>query len=128
MLLADPSLIFGSSGNVLSQTTLNNYPTAPSSVTFTVDTSNSLGAALQVWNIGGGSVNAVNGLYYQVFSTSDNTWYDTYPYYPPFVIPTVASTISRQSFLLSTGKYKVQLVNTDPANTISVMATTGNLV
>lgn len=127
-LLTDPSLLFGSSGNVLANTTLNNFPNAPSSTTFTVDVSNSLAAQLQIYNIGAGTVNGTNGLYYQVFSTVDNVWYDTNPYYPPFVIPTVQSVVSRQSFLLSTGKYKVQLVNLDPSNAITVLATTGNLV
>ena len=127
-LLYDPSELFGTSGNVLGQTTLNNYPTSPSSTTFIIDTSNGLAAHLQIWNIGGGSVNAINGLYFQAFSTPDNVWYDTSPAVPPYLIPTVASTIQRQSFYLSTGKYKVQLVNTDPSNSISVMATTGNIV
>lgn len=129
MLAYDPTMLLnGGSGNVLSYTTLNNYPTSPSSVTFTVDVSNSLGATLQLWNVGGASVNTNNGLYYQVFSTSDNTWYDTNPYYSPFLIPVIANTIERQSFFLDTGKYQVQLTNTDPSNSISVMATTGNLV
>lgn len=124
----DPSLLFAStSGNVLPYTTLNNYPTSPSSITFTVDVSNSIGANLQIWNVGG-TVNAVNGLYYQVFSTSDNVWYDTNEFYPPFLMPTVSNFTSRQTFQLATGKYQIQLTNTDPSNTINVMATTGNLV
>lgn len=125
----DPQFILGSSGNVLNNTVLNNYPTAPSSVTFNIDVSNSLGCYLQLWNIGGGSVtSATNGLFSQIFSTSDGVWYDTNAFYVPSVIPTVANSNQRQTYLLSTGKYQVQLVNTDPSYSINVMATSGNLV
>lgn len=127
-LQADPSLLFGSSGNVLAYTTLNNYPTSPSSTTFTVDVSNSLGAYLQIWDIAGGTVNATNGVSYQVFSTPDNVWYDTNTFMPYYVIPTVASSNQRQTLLLGTGKYQIQLTNLDPANAVAVMATTGNLI
>ena len=127
-LAQDPSLLFGTSGNVQAITVLNNYPTSPSSCLFTVDASNSLAAVLQITGQGGGSVNSTNGILYQVFSTIDNTWYDTNPYYPPYQIPMIASTTSRQSFLLSTGKYKVQLTNMDPSNAIVVCAGTGNMV
>jgi hypothetical protein len=126
-LLQDPTLLFGTSGNVLGLTTLANFPGA-SSTTFTVDVSNSLLTSLQVWSIAGGTVNATNGVIFQAFSTPDNMWYDTVSYYPPIIMPQVASTLNRQSFMLSTGKYLVQLVNQDPSNSVTVMATTGNIV
>lgn len=125
-LAYDPTELFGTSGNVLAYTKLNNYPTSPSSTTFIVDASNSLLAHLQIWNIGGASIGNPSGLFFQNFSTPDNIWYDTVPL-TPFLIPTIPSTTLRQSFYLSTGKYTISLVNNDPANAIWVMATTGNL-
>ena len=121
----DPSLLPGTSGNALSYTFLNHYPNSPSSTTFIVDVSNNIGVFLQVWNIGGGSVNATNGLLIYGFSSPDKVWFDTSPYGIILNLPTVASNIQRYSWELDTGYYQIQLTNMDPSNGINVMATTG---
>ncbi len=124
----DPTLLFGTSGNALAYTTLNNYATSPSSTSFIVDFSTVLGGYVQIWNVGGGTVNATNGTLVQVFSTPDNVWYDTVQYPLSFLFTTVVSTTQRQSFFLDNGKYTIALTNQDPSNAIHVMASTGLIV
>lgn len=125
----DPSFLFSTSGSALGNTILTHNPVAGSSVGFTVDFSNIIGGNVQilVQPSGAASVNAVNGVQIQSFSTSDNVWYDTIPYGVSYVLPTVAASVQRSSFTLDTGKYQIVLTNIDPSNNIAVMATTGLL-
>ncbi len=125
----DPTLSYGTSGNVLANTTLKNNPTAPSSTSFLVDCSTALGCYLQVWCIatGLGPVSTNSGTLVNVYSSPDNVWYDTSPYGVSANILSISTAIARQSFVLDTGKYNVVLTNTDPFNNINVMATTGLL-
>lgn len=120
---ADPSVTFNAHYNALaSQVCTNGTP-----LTFTVDfSSSSLGGFVQIWNTGGGTVNATNGCQVQAFATADTTpHYDTIPFAGVnFVITTVASSANAQSFFLPTGKYQVNLQNLDASNTITVGATT----
>ena len=124
----DPSLLFGSSGNALANTTLTHYPNSPPSVNFTVNANNALGAYVQIWSIMTGIVaNPSSGTLVNIYSSPDNVWYDTNTYGLNFNIINVPSTTLRQSFILDTGQYQITLTNTDPLNNINVMATTGLL-
>ena len=133
MLAFDPSLNFApTSGNALPFTWLNNYPNVPSSVNFFVDCSqNSIGCYCQIWNspsgIGSTSIGNPSGCLVQVFSTPDNTWYDTVSYPLSFLFTPIPSTIQRKTIFLDTGKYNIALTNQDPLNSIFVLATTGTL-
>lgn len=125
----DPSLLFGTSGNALANTTLNHYPNPPSSTSFIINASTCLGCYLQVWAIQTGIAvpNLVSGALVNIYSSPDSVWYDTNPFPISINIPTIASTVTRQSVILDTGQYSVSVLNTDPVNNINVMATTGLL-
>jgi hypothetical protein len=118
----DPSATLNAHGNALTSASL----AANTAVSFTVDfTSSTLGGFVQIWNTGGGTVAATNGLQVQVFATADTTPnYDTIPFGGVnFTIATVTSTAARQSFFLPTGKFQVTLTNLDVTNAITVEAT-----
>jgi hypothetical protein len=122
----DPSVTLGTAGVPLSSQAL----AANTAVSFTADFStSSLGGFVQVWNTGGVTVAATNGLQVQVFATADTTPnYDTIPFGGVnFTIVTVASTAARQSFFLPTGKFRVTLTNLDVTNGITVEATTASV-
>jgi hypothetical protein len=118
-LTADPSVTFNAAGNILAVSTAlaASGVNSGSVVDFSV---NSLGGWIQITDIGGGSVSATSGLQVQVFPAGDSTpHYDSVAIYT-FTITTVASTTSRQSILLPTGKYSITLTNLDATNGITV--------
>jgi hypothetical protein len=128
-LANDPTLLFGTSGNALANTTLTHYPNAGSSVSFQLSANAALGCYLQVWSIQTGTISSnSSGTLVNVYSSPDNVWYDTNPFPISYNIINIPSTTIRQSFFLDTGQYNVVLLNIDPFNNINVMATTGLLV
>jgi hypothetical protein len=120
----DPSVTFNTAGNAIaSGTTI----AASGSTSFTADfSSNSLGGFIQIWDTGGATVAATNGLTVAAYTTADTTpnWDTVIFGGVNFTIATVASTAARQSFFMPTGKYKIVLTNLDASNAISVEATT----
>jgi hypothetical protein len=124
-LPSDPSVTFGSTGGAYSTHTLTNGTPQ----TFTVDFSSStLGGFVQIISTAGSSVSTTNGCQVQAFATADNSTYDTIAFAGVnFTIPQTASTATTESFLLPTGKYKIQLSNLDATYTITVEANSATL-
>ncbi len=130
-----PTFTTGSAGNLISSESLVASGTV--SATFYIAVAGQTGAQgttatgaaiygrVQVWNTGGSSVSATNGVLTQVFATSDGTNYDTVPFGAQYIITTVASTPERQSFDLPPGQYKLTLTNLDGTYATTVEATLG---
>lgn len=92
------------------------------SVNANLDISAKFEAQVQVKNTGGGTVSSTNGLeitvWRNVSDVSAPRW-DTEPILQ-FVIPTTANTEKEQSFVLSTGHYRIRFRNLDATNGIAV--------
>jgi hypothetical protein len=80
-------------------------------------------ARIQVTSTGGGTVAATNGLRVNAYRYADGGTSnpDTIAFFT-MEIPTTVSTAKRKSFALPTGSYKVEWVNLDASNAITVAA------
>lgn len=137
-LASAPTITMGAAGNVYASNSLANNASHSISPIYvgvagqtgaqgTTTTGSAVAARLQVWNTGGVSVAATNGLQVQLFSTSDGTNYDTIFYGVNSTITTVASTASLASWDIPPGQYKLTLTNLDVTNAVTVEVTLGTI-
>ncbi len=119
--MASPVWTYNSVGNILASTVITNG--TPNSQA--VDFSGVMTGQIQIENVGPGTVTAGAGLQVSIFRdfTTNN---DTLPILQ-FTISTVASTNNWQSIELPSGKYHVQVANTDASHTMSAVITTNTL-
>jgi hypothetical protein len=133
-LPAAPTFTPGSAGNVLPSASLAAGATVTkvfyvgvsgqAGAQGSITTGSAVAGRLQVWDTGGGTVAATNGLLVQILSTSDGANYDTIAY-AGSAITTVASTAVLASYDLQPGQYKLSLSNLDATNAVTIEATLG---
>lgn len=117
-LASDPSVTFNAEGNIQAITTT--LAGGANVTTPFVDYSvNSLGGWVQVYGKGGATVGTTNGVQVAVYPQGSLTSVDSVPMWT-FSFALTASTVTRASILLPTGRFAVLLVNLDPTNSINV--------
>lgn len=112
--MASPSMTLNALGNIRSNATI----LASGTTTDTLDFSTKFEGQVQV-QVTFGTVAATSGLTINIFRLfGSGPTADTIAV-TSFTIPSTASTTKAQSFALPTGKYQIQLVNTDATNSVT---------